>query len=157
MAGHDEAIAARMPRLAASVMASGVTVAVAESLTGGQLSGAFAAAEDASTWFRGGLVAYASEVKFDVLGVTPGPVITARCAREMAAGAARLMTADIGIAVTGVGGPGDEEGEPPGTVYAAVRTPRGLSEREWHFEGEPERVVEQTVIAVLDLVIAELG
>ena len=57
-------------------------VAVAESLTAGRIAQALGAAPDASDWFRGSVVAYAPEVKFDVLGVTPGPVNRASCAAE---------------------------------------------------------------------------
>lgn len=76
----------QMSELIERLSAANVTIAVAESLTGGQLSSALAAVPEATDWFRGGLVAYAPEVKFDALGVTPGPVVTARCAEEMATG-----------------------------------------------------------------------
>ena len=83
----------------------GVTVGVAESLTGGLLTARLAEAPEASTWLRGGVVAYRAEVKYDVLGVDPGPVVTAWAARQMARGVARLLGADVGISVTGVGDP----------------------------------------------------
>ena len=56
------------------------TVAVAESITGGNIAAALAAAQNAGQWFKGAVVAYAPEVKFSVLGVEPGPVITSDCA-----------------------------------------------------------------------------
>lgn len=143
--------------LAERITEADATIAVAESLTGGQLSSALAAAPDASDWFRGGLVAYASEVKFDVLGVTPGPVVTAQCAEEMATGIERLLTARVGVGVTGVGGPDPEEGRPAGTVFAAVSTQGRVVVREWHFDGEPEEVLEQTIDAIIRLVQAELS
>src|SRR5690606_26026329 len=65
----------------------GLTVAAAESLTGGAVSSALAAAPEASDWYRGCVVAYSPRVKFDVLGVTPGPLVTDRCADELAHGA----------------------------------------------------------------------
>ena len=83
----------------------GVTVGVAESLTGGLLTARLAEAPEASTWLRGGVVAYRAEVKYDVLGVDPGPVVTASAARQMACGVARLLGADVGISVTGWGAP----------------------------------------------------
>jgi nicotinamide-nucleotide amidase len=143
--------------LSASVADAGVTLAVAESLTGGQLSSAIAAAENASEWFRGGVVAYASEVKFTVLGVTPGPVVTEQCAREMASGVCRLMDSDVGVGITGVGGPGSEEGHPEGTVFAAVHTSARVVAREWRFDGDPEEVLEQAVRATLGLVSVEVS
>lgn len=128
-----------------------LSVGVAESLTSGQLSAALGAGPDASSWFRGGVVAYASEVKFDVLGVRPGPVVTASCAREMARGAARVLGAEATVAATGVGGPDVEEGEPPGTVFLAGR----VGERErclrLALEGDPEQVLAATTAASLEL------
>lgn len=149
--------ASQVRELAERIAEADASIAVAESLTGGQLSGALAAAPDASDWFRGGLVAYAPEVKFDVLGVTPGPVVTAQCAEEMATGVERLLMARIGVGVTGVGGPDPGEGHPAGTVFAAVSTQGRVVVREWHFGGEPEEVLEQTIDAILRLLHAELS
>ena len=67
------------------------TVAVAESLTSGKLASRLGAAPEASNWFAGGVVAYAAHVKFEVLGVEPGPVVSEQCARQMARGVVRLM------------------------------------------------------------------
>src|SRR5689334_17015633 len=97
-------------RIADLASAAGTTIAVAESLTSGAIASALGASPQAGDWFAGGVVAYSSHVKFDVLGVAPGPVITASCAREMAAGVGTLLTADLVAAVTGAGGPGSEEG-----------------------------------------------
>src|SRR3982751_2909607 len=78
-----------------------VTVAVAESLTGGKLACHLAAAPSSGEWFRGGVVAYAAEVKFGLLDVPVGPVITEACAAAMARGVARVLGADASVAVTG--------------------------------------------------------
>ena len=59
-----------------------------------------------------GVVAYHAEVKSRILGVDPGPVVTAWAARQMARGVGRLLRADVAISVTGVGGPDEEEGQP---------------------------------------------
>jgi nicotinamide-nucleotide amidase len=64
-----------------------------------------AAAGGASGWFQGAVVAYSEHVKFTVLGVDRGPVITAGCARQMAIGDARLLTADFAVGTTGAGRP----------------------------------------------------
>jgi len=126
-------------------------VAAAESLTCGQVAADLGAGPQASQWFRGGVVAYASEVKFDVLGVTPGPVVTATCAREMAHGAARLLGADAVVATTGVGGPDPEEDEPPGTVFlaAVVRGREACSRLD--LDGTPEDVLRATRAHALQL------
>jgi nicotinamide-nucleotide amidase len=98
----------------------GRTLAVAESLTGGLLASAFARASGSSQWFRGGIVAYSGAVKYDLLGVPEGPVVSEAAARTMASGAGRLLKADAAVAVTGVGGPDHQDGEPPGPVWAAT-------------------------------------
>jgi nicotinamide-nucleotide amidase len=135
---------------------AGVHVAAAESLTSGAICSALGRAPSASEWFAGGVVAYSEHVKFDVLGVTPGPVITAICAEQMAAGLARLLSADVVAAVTGAGGPDPEEGKPAGTVYLAHGTGTALSVDELHLKGDPAEVVEATVEAALEALAADL-
>ncbi|MDQ1583569.1 MAG: nicotinamide-nucleotide amidase [Microbacteriaceae bacterium] len=131
-------------------------VAVAESLTSGSIASHLGAADGSSSWFAGGVVAYSEQVKFSLLGVEPGPVITARCAGQMARGVADLTNADAAVAVTGVGGPGPEEGEPAGTVFIAVHSPRGDRVERFHFDGEPADVVRLTTRTALRLLHAEL-
>jgi nicotinamide-nucleotide amidase len=129
----------------------GLQVATAESLTSGAIASALGRGSDASEWLAGGVVAYSVRVKRDVLGVTAASVLTSKCARELAAGVARVLGADIAVAVTGVGGPDPEEGLPPGTVFAAVAVAGDVSDVEWRFGGDPASVVEQTVRAALEL------
>ncbi|MDN4613273.1 CinA family protein [Leifsonia sp. F6_8S_P_1B] len=133
------------------------SVAVAESLTSGAIASALGRAPSASDWFAGGVVAYSEHVKFDVLRVTPGPVITAACAEQMAAGVARLLGADVVAAVTGAGGPDPEEGKPAGTVYLAHGTADAIRVDELRLEGDPAEVVEATVQAALAALEAELA
>ena len=134
------------------------TAAAAESLTGGNVSAGLSAIEGASDWFVGGVVAYASEVKFDLLGVDRGPVVNAKTARQMATGAARLLHADFAVATTGVGGPGPQEGRPEGTVFIAVATPSECTAEEYAFGGDPSEIIEQaTRQAVRDLAAAVTG
>ncbi|MCF6378213.1 CinA family protein [Nocardioides KLBMP 9356] len=141
----DELVSA----IAASAGERSRTVAVAESLTAGQVSSLLGQGQDASTWYRGGVVAYAPEVKFDVLGVTPGPVVTDACARQMAEGVRRLLGADVAVGVTGVGGPDPQEGKRAGTVFLAVADERGTRSRELVIDGDPEQVVSSTTSGVL--------
>jgi competence/damage-inducible protein CinA-like protein len=98
----------------------GLTLAVAESLTGGLVAARLVNVPGASGWFRGGIVSYASDVKFDLLGVPEGPVVSEAAARAMAAGVRTRLGADLGLAVTGVAGPDPQDGEKPGTVFLAV-------------------------------------
>jgi nicotinamide-nucleotide amidase len=142
--------------IAEAVGEAGRTVAVAESLTSGAIASHLGAAESASDWFAGGVVAYSSEVKFTVLGVDRGPVITASCAGQMSSGVARLTGADFAVAVTGVGGPGSEEGRPPGTVYIGVHTPNGDTVEEHHFPGDdPQQVLRDTIQAALRMLAGQ--
>lgn len=129
----------------AHAMGRGVTVAVAESVTGGALSEALARAGDASEWFAGGVVAYMNTAKYRVLGVPEGPVVSSEAARTMALGVREVVGADVTVAVTGVGGPGPEEGRPAGTVFMCIATKRGIHDFAHMFEGAPAEVVALTV------------
>jgi nicotinamide-nucleotide amidase len=135
--------------IARRVTAAGMTVAVAESLSSGGLTNALGGAPEKSEWLRGGIVAWAEEVKREMLGVTARSVTSAQCAREMAEGVARLLGADAAVAVTGVGGPEPEDGEPAGTVFAAVTVRGATRDRRFQFDGDPAQVVHQTVGAAL--------
>lgn len=135
---------------------SGLGIAVAESLTSGLIATRLGAGADSATWFRGGVVAYHAEVKHRLLGVADGPVVTAECAEQMARRTAELLGADAALAVTGVGGPDPEEGEPPGTVYVAVVLAGRLGEaREvcrLELTGDdPDRILDETAQAALRL------
>lgn len=108
--------------------AAGVTLAVAESLTGGAVTDALVAVPGASLVLRGGVVAYATDVKRDVLGVDGGLLaehgaVHPDVARAMARGVRALLGADYGVATTGVAGPDPQDGHPPGTVHVAVCGP----------------------------------
>ncbi|HET7398953.1 MAG TPA: CinA family protein [Intrasporangium sp.] len=129
----------------------GATVAVAESLTGGKISCHLGAAPSSATWFRGAVVAYSKEVKFAVLQVPPGPVVTKECAAAMAGGVADLLGADAAVAVTGVGGPDDEEGQPAGTVWFGVVAGGSVTTEQRQFDGDPQEVLEATTLHALRL------
>jgi nicotinamide-nucleotide amidase len=113
----DETIEASVLKL---LRARGLTLGLAESLTGGMMGSRVADVPGASDVFRGSIVSYASDVKFDVLGVPAGPVVSLDAAAAMAAGARRVLGADVGIGVTGVAGPDEQEGHPVGTVFIAL-------------------------------------
>jgi nicotinamide-nucleotide amidase len=100
-----------------ALLARGLTLAVAESLTGGLVAARVVDVPGASNWFRGGVVSYATDVKFSVLGVPEGPVVTSEAAAAMATGVRDLLGADVGLGVTGVAGPESAEGHAPGTVF----------------------------------------
>jgi nicotinamide-nucleotide amidase len=146
-------LAGQIAELASS---RGLSVAAAESLTGGAVSSALAAAPEASSWYHGCVVAYSPRVKFDLLGVTPGPLVSDRCADELAHGAARVLEADAAVSTTGVGGPDPEEGEEPGTFYVGVAVPGGATTHRVKVDGSPAEVVELATQHALELLLFAL-
>lgn len=156
-AASEPPLASDADLVARTASERGLTIAVAESLTGGALAQALAKAPDASEWFAGGVIAYTLATKQRVLGVPLGPVVTAPTARVMAESVRELTGADVAAAVTGVGGPGEEEGQAPGTVFLAIVTAESTRVTEFAFEGDPASVVEQTVRATLHALRVDLG
>ena len=129
----------------------GLSLAVAESVTGGMVAMRLTAVPGASAVFRGAVVAYASEVKHGVIDVPRGPVVSLDAARAMAAGAARRLGADIGLATTGVAGPDRQEGHVPGTVFLGLHRDGESEAHEVRLPGDRERIRQYAVIAVLNL------
>jgi nicotinamide-nucleotide amidase len=129
----------------------GLTLATAESLTGGLIASRLTAVPGASDVFRGSVVSYASEVKVDVLGVPPGPVISEEAACAMALGACRVLGADVSVAVTGVAGPSPQEGQPVGTVWMATCVGGEAAAIPMRLPGDRERVRQFSTISVLNL------
>jgi nicotinamide-nucleotide amidase len=140
-----EAVAGRL------LLTLGKTVAVAESVTGGLVSSRMVAVPGASGWFRGAIVSYASEVKFDLLGVPEGPVVSSDAAAAMAAGVADRLGADVGLAITGVAGPEIQDGQSVGTVFVAVSDDRGTVVQELKLPGDRERIRQFGAISAVDL------
>ena len=135
------------------LLAAGLTLAVAESLTGGLVASRLVNVPGSGDWFKGGVVAYDSEVKFSVLGVPRGPVVTATAARAMADGVRRLTGADVGLATTGVAGPDTQEGQPVGTVFLGLALPAQEPEAsEVHLPGDRDRIRQFATISLLDQV-----
>jgi nicotinamide-nucleotide amidase len=142
--------------IADTAQSAGLTVATAESLTAGQVAAHLGAASGSSAWFRGSVVSYADEVKFKVLDVARGPVISADCASAMADGARRLLDADVAVAVTGVGGPDEQEGQPAGRVFIAVNGNDAGRCEQFDFEGDPKEILTATALEALKLLGAHL-
>lgn len=137
----------------------GWTVATAESLTGGRVVSALVDVPGASAHVRGGIVAYATDVKASVLGVdaallsASGPV-DPRVAVQMAEGVRRALRADVGLSTTGVAGPDPQGGAPVGTVHVAVATPAGVEVSSLLLAGSREDIRAETVRRVLALALA---
>jgi nicotinamide-nucleotide amidase len=149
-----EPAVAQIARLAAD---HALTVAAAESLTCGLIASRLGAGPDASEWFRGSVVAYQEPVKFDVLGVRPGPLVAAECAKDMARGVGRLLGSDVAVSATGVGGPEPSEGKPPGTVFIAVTMYDSTTVRELDLEGDPKEILEAAADHALELLATVLA
>ena len=138
----------------AQARALGATIATAESLTGGAVCVALAEVPGVSDVLRGGVVAYAIEVKHGVLDVDNavleqyGPV-SEEVAREMATGVRTAMGAHIGLATTGAAGPEPHGGKRPGTVWVAVDFDGDVTARQVHIDGDRDAVTTGAVQAVL--------
>jgi nicotinamide-nucleotide amidase len=129
----------------------GLTLAVAESMTGGMISARLTAAPGASKVFKGGVVSYFSEVKFDLLDVPEGPVVTLEAAKAMAEGVRRHLKADIGLGVTGVAGPEEQEGQPVGTAFLGWAVGEEVDAVHVRLPGDRRRVREFATISLLDI------
>ncbi len=130
----------------------GLTLALAESLTGGLVASRLVNVPGASSWLRGSVVAYGEGVKQAVLGLPEGPVVSEEAALAMAEGARQIMGADVGLGVTGVAGPSEQEGQPVGSVWCGLAGPGGHREAvRLSLPGQREQVRQLAAISLLDL------
>ncbi|MFN3948618.1 CinA family protein [Microbacterium sp.] len=161
----------RDPRESAAVLLRrlaelGWTVAVAESLTGGLVVSSLVDLPGASRVVRGGVVAYATDVKHSVLGVDQALLdahgaVHPRVARQMARGVRDVLgrdgvAADVGIATTGVAGPQEQDGQPVGTVHIAVSTPLGTRVDSLVIAGDRDRIRRETAHLAVRRALAAL-
>ena len=129
----------------------GLSLGVAESLTGGLVGSRLTAVPGASDWFRGSIVAYATEAKRKLLGVGDSPAVSEETALEMAAGAAAALGADVGLSLTGVAGPTEQDGQPVGTVWVGMHSSSGEDEsRLLRLAGERDQIRQIATISALD-------
>ncbi|OUL60475.1 CinA family nicotinamide mononucleotide deamidase-related protein [Flavobacterium sp. AJR] len=140
----------------------GKTVATAESCTGGKIASLLAAVSGASSYFRGSVVSYATEVKTTVLGVSAdlieeNTVVSAAVASSMALNVKRIMKTDYAIATTGNAGPtkGDSNAE-IGTIFIAIATPDDVIVEEFNFGQPREKVIDRAVIKSLEMLQKEI-
>lgn len=140
-----------------------LTLAVAESCTGGLLAGLITSLSGSSRYFRGGVVAYHNQVKAELLGVPEQDLaafgaVSPQVAVAMAGGVRERLTAALGVGITGIAGPdGGSREKPVGTVYIALRTARDTICHLYHFSGDREQVRHQAVAAALDMLKAYLA
>lgn len=147
--------------LVARLTAAGQTVAVAESVTGGLVSAALTDVGGASVVVRGGVLAYATDLKSQLLGVdevllAQVGAVDADVAEQMAAGVRALMGATYGLSTTGVAGPGQADGKPVGTVFVAVVGPGTSRVTALSLSGSRADIRTRSVQAVLALLAQEL-
>jgi nicotinamide-nucleotide amidase len=147
--------------LVARLTVAGDTVAIAESLTGGLVAAALTDIPGASRVVRGGVLAYATDLKAQVLGVDETLLaragsVDADVAGQMASGVRSLMGATYGLATTGVAGPDQVEGKPVGTVYVAVAGSGSCRVKALRLPGDRGEVRAYSVLAVLALLTEEL-
>jgi nicotinamide-nucleotide amidase len=136
--------------VAALMVEQGLTLGLAESLTGGLMGARICDAPGASDFFRGSIVSYASDVKRSLLDVPDGPVVSAQAVEAMAVGACRVLEADVGIGVSGVAGPTEQEGQPVGTVFIGLSMDGAVSSTHLRLPGDRQRVREFTSISAFN-------
>jgi nicotinamide-nucleotide amidase len=141
--------------------ARGQTVGTAESLTGGLVAAALTTIPGASAVFRGGIVAYAADVKQSLLAVPPDLLervgtVHPDVALAMALGVKELLGADVGLATTGVAGPEPADGQPVGTVHIAVAAPSSSMHVPLSLDGTRDRIRQATVNHLLKLLVRVL-
>lgn len=140
----------------AALLARSQTLAVAESLTGGLVAAMFTAAAGVSQVFRGGVVAYATDLKHQLLGVPSDHLaehgaVHPDTARLMAEGVRDRLGSDWGLATTGVAGPDRQEGHPVGTVHVAVAGPERTQVRTLSLEGNRKQIRARAARAAIEL------
>lgn len=141
---------------------SGLTISTAESCTGGKIAQMITAVSGASSYFKGGVVPYATEMKTKILGVDPSvivehSVVSSEVAREMALNCKKIFDSDYAIATTGNAGPskGDADAE-IGTVFVAIATPESVLVEEFNFGQPREKVIERAVAKAFELLYKEI-
>lgn len=139
-----------------------LTLATAESCTGGNIAHTITAVPGSSEYFKGSVVAYANDVKQNLLGVDPATLdrygaVSEQVAAQMAEGAARAVGTDCAIATSGIAGPGGAvAGKPVGTVCIAVKTPESTTTVTRHFPGTRDRVIDRATTEGLIMLLLAL-
>lgn len=162
-APSSDQLRALAAQLADRCLASGLTLATAESCTGGLVSHACTEIAGSSRWFVGGVIAYSNEVKQGILGVSGDTLaahgaVSAQTAVSMAEGARRLLGVDVAVSVTGIAGPGGGgDAKPVGLTYVAVADASGHDVRRFTWPHDRSGNKRASAAAALDLLLERLG
>ena len=157
--GEDEDICISIKKL---LNAKNQFLSLAESCTGGQLATEITKNPGASTFFKGGVVSYATQAKEDVLNVPhavieKNTVVSAEVAEEMARNSKLVFKSDYAISTTGNAGPDKGESDKDvGTVFIGIATPGKVFSEEFKFGRSREQVVKKTVNKALEMLLKEL-
>lgn len=161
----DDPLSALVGRLQAVCLQRGLTVATAESCTGGLIGSLITDRAGSSEYFQGGVVAYADSAKQALLGVPADQLeahgaVSAQVARSMAVGARNRFGAAVAVSVTGIAGPGGgSSAKPVGLTYVAVADGDGAEVRRFLWSGDRAANKDATARAALEMLLArcELG
>ncbi len=162
MPGTDDSLLALAGRVGAACLAHGVTIATAESCTGGLVAHLVTDVPGASSYFRGGLVTYADDVKASLADVPLSSLeghgaVSAQVAVAMAEGARRRLGVDLAVAVTGVAGPGGgTEAKPVGLTYVAIADARGDDVRRFQWTGDRAANKRASAGAALEMLLQRI-
>lgn len=129
----------------------GLSLGVAESVTGGLVGGRLTGVSGSSDVFVGGVISYATSVKQQLLGVSDGPVVSESAAREMAAGVRAALGCDVGLALTGVAGPGEQDNQPAGTLFVGLSGPGFDEVNQVRLPGHRDQMRQFAVITALGM------
>lgn len=148
--------------IASILIKKGLTIAIAESCTGGLITSRLVSCPGISAVLKESVVAYSNESKVKRLGVNPETInefgaVSAQTAQEMASGIAETAETQIGLSATGVAGPGASEKKPVGLVYIGLSIQGRVFSREFKFAGGRDEIRNQSVSAALDILLGELS
>ncbi|MEO8515429.1 MAG: competence/damage-inducible protein A [Flavobacterium sp.] len=140
-----------------------LTIGTAESCTGGKIAATLTSVSGSSNYFKGSIVSYATEIKENVLGISPEiiekySVVSAQVAEAMAVQAKKILNTDYAISTTGNAGPNKGEADAEvGTVFIAIATPDGVFSEEFNFGQPREKVIDRAVIKGLEIIYKEIA
>ena len=159
----DDRLVALAQRLSDTCLERGLTVATAESCTGGLVAHVITEIAGSSAYFRGGFVTYADDVKRDQLGVPQELLdahgaVSAQVARAMAEGARDRLGSHVAVSITGIAGPGGGSDEKPvGLTYVGVADNAGVDVRRHHWTGDRSANKHDSAVAALELLLERRG